>query len=84
MDAAALDGREFTLGLSNGRGGVNTPVARLQPLWLQRREEYRQAAKALLEKDPELLALGAELARLREQYDRALKERQKGFINLFD
>ena len=44
-------------------------------VWLLRREEYRQTVKALLEKDPELMALAVEWVRLREQYERAL-ERQ--------
>ena len=71
-DAAAIDGEEFYRGLFNGRG-VNTPDAALLPLWLQRREEYRQTARALLEKNPQLLALATEWVRLREHYDRARK-----------
>lgn len=77
VDAGAMDARDFLMGLGNGGPGVNAPLAGLQPLWLQRREEYRQTARALLEKDPELLALAGEWGRLREQYDRVRKERQK-------
>jgi hypothetical protein len=74
-DAGAMDGREFYMGLTNGSGarGVNTPNARLLPLWLQRREEYLQAARALLEKDPELMALATEWVRLWARYDQARK-----------
>jgi hypothetical protein len=59
---------------------VNTPIAVLQPLWLQRREEYRQTVKALLEKDTELLTLATEWVRLREQYDQVRKERRQDRI----
>ena len=64
--------------------GVHTPNAVLQPLWVQRREEYRGAARALLEKDPELMALATRWLRLREQYDRAFKERHKDKLILFE
>jgi len=84
MDAGAIDAREFLQSLTtissaegqvtaSGARTVNTPDSQLQPLWLQRREEYRQNAKALLEKDPELMALATEWVRLRKEYDRALK-----------
>jgi hypothetical protein len=84
-EAGAMDAREFLQGLTTAAAarGVHTPLAVLQPLWLQRREEYRQTAKALLEKNPELLALATEWGRLREQYDRERKERHKDRIILF-
>jgi hypothetical protein len=85
-DAEAKDAQEFHMGLiaASAAIGVNTPNAVLQPLWAQRREEYRQAARALLEKDPELMALANKWLRLREQYDRAYKERHKDKIVLFE
>ncbi|MEO6186881.1 MAG: hypothetical protein ABIP83_11360 [Steroidobacteraceae bacterium] len=72
VNAGAIDAQDFYMGLTTPAAsrGVNTPLATLQPLWLQRREEYRQTARAVLEKNPELLAMANELARLREQYDR--------------
>jgi hypothetical protein len=84
-DAQAMDSQEFLKGLTSASGasGMNTPVAALMPQWVQRRDEYRQTAKALLEKDPELLALANEWLRLHEQYDRVRKERQKGRIIVF-
>jgi hypothetical protein len=86
MDAEAIDAREFLQGLTSASSarGVGTPIAALVPQWVQRREEYRQTAKALLEKDPELLALGAELVRLQAQYERVRKERQKDKIILLE
>ena len=68
--AEAVEAREFTEGLTLGTApvGVHTPLATLEPLWQQRREEYRRTARALLEKDPELMALATKLGRLREQY----------------
>jgi len=68
--AEAVEAREFTDGLTLGTApvGVHTPLATLEPLWQQRREEYRRTARALLEKDPELMALATRLGRLREQY----------------
>lgn len=83
MEAGAIDAREFLTGLGNGGSGVNTPIATLQPLWLNRREEYRQTARALMEKDPELLSRATEWVRLREQYDRVRKERHKDGIVQF-
>ena len=58
-DAAAMDGQEFLRGLTSAAAapGVNAPLAALQPQWLQRRDEYRQTARALLEKNPELSAV---------------------------
>jgi len=84
VDAGAIDAREFLESLATVSGAdgvttassarrVNSPDARLQPLWLVRREEYRQTVKALLEKDPELMALATEWVRRRDHYDRALK-----------
>jgi len=86
VEAGATDAREFFEGLTTAAAapGVNAPLAVLQPLWLQRREEYRQTAKALLEKNPELLALAAEWGRLRAQYDRERMERHKERIILFE
>jgi hypothetical protein len=85
-EAAARDGEEFYRGLTSATAanGVNTPLAALQPLWLERREEYRQTARALLEKNPELLALSAEWLRLKEQYERVREERQKDWGILFE
>lgn len=85
-DAGAIDAREFLMGLTTGTSarGVNAPLAALVPQWVQRREEYRQTAKALLEKDPELLAMGTEWVRLQAQYERVRKERQKDKAILFD
>ena len=61
-----MDSQEFLKGLTSASGasGVNTPIAALMPQWVQRRDAYRQTAKALLEKDPELLALGIGLTDL--------------------
>jgi hypothetical protein len=77
VDAGAMDGQEFFRGLTFGSGarGVNTPLARLQPLWLQRREEYRQTVRSLLESDAELARLASEWVRLKEQYERVRDER---------
>ena len=72
------------MGLIAAASGIHTPNAVLQPLWVQRREEYRGAARALLEKDPELMALATRWLRLREQYDRAFKERHKDKLILFE
>ena len=85
-EAGAVDGQEFFRGLTTGSAarGVNTPVAALEMQWSQRREEYRQTAKALLEKDPELMGLATEWVRLQEQYDRARKERHRDRIILFE
>jgi hypothetical protein len=84
-EAEAVGAREFLSGLTSAAAarGVYTPLAVLQPLWLQRREEYRQTARALLEKNPELLALATEWGRLQEQYDRERKERHKDGIIQF-
>ena len=73
VEAGATDGQEFHRGLigTSSNRNVNTPLAVLQPLWLQRRAEFRATARALLEKDPELLALATRLARLRAEYDQA-------------
>jgi hypothetical protein len=78
VDAGAMDGQEFHRGLISAAAapGVNTPLASLVPQWVQRSEEYRQTVKALLEKNPELMALGAEWVRLQEQYERVRKDRQ--------
>jgi hypothetical protein len=86
VDAEAADAQKFHMGLitAAAASGVNTPNAVLQPLWAQRREEYRQTARALLEKDPELLALATKWLRLREQYGQAFKERHKDKIILFE
>jgi hypothetical protein len=84
-DAAAINGQEFLRGLTSAAAarGVNTPLAALQPQWLQRREEYRQTARALLEKNPDLLALAAEWTRVQEQYDRVRQQRLKDGIVQF-
>lgn len=84
-DAAAMDGQEFLRGLTSAAAarGVNAPLAALQPLWLQRRDEYRQTARALLEQNPELMALATEWTRLQAQYDRVRKERHKDGIVQF-
>ncbi len=84
--AEAVDARDFLTGLTTGAAarGVNTPVAAVQMEWVRRREEYRQAARALLEKDPELMALATEWLRLRQQYDRVYRERHKDKVILFE
>jgi hypothetical protein len=86
VDAAAEDGQDFHRGLTTAAAarGVNTTVAALQMQWSRRREEYRQTARALLQKDPELRALAARWLQLREQYDRARKEPHKNGLNLFE
>ncbi|MEO8306546.1 MAG: hypothetical protein ABI616_00730 [Pseudomonadota bacterium] len=73
-NAEAINAREFLMGLTSGTGPtVHTPVAALMPQWVERREEYRQTPRALLEKDPELMALATNWVRLQEQYDRAAR-----------
>ena len=73
VEAGATDGQEFHRGLigTSANRSVNTPLAVLQPLWLQRRAEYLKTARALLVRDPELLALATRLGRLRAEYDQA-------------
>jgi hypothetical protein len=83
VEAGAKDGQEFYAGLSQGRG-INTPAAALQMQWLRRREEYRRTARALLEKDSQLLALAVEWGRLQEEYDRALMARRRKGSGLFE
>jgi hypothetical protein len=86
VEAGAMDGQDFLRGLTSAAAarGVNTPVAALQMQWSKRGEEYRQMARALLQKDPELMALATEWLRLRGQYDRVYKERHKDRIFLFE
>jgi hypothetical protein len=78
VNAGSRSGQEFQHGLISAAAapGVNTPLAWLVPEWVERSAEYRQTVKALLEKDPELMALGAEWVRRQEQYERARKQRQ--------
>jgi hypothetical protein len=74
VDAQAIDAQEFYRGLFNG-WVVNNSYAAVNLQWLQYRDEYRQTARALLEKHPELMALATDWQRLQRQYERARQRR---------
>jgi hypothetical protein len=76
VEAGAVNGQEFHEGLIYGRG-INAPLAVLNAQWLVRRDEYRQTARDLIEKDPELKALALEWVRLQQRFEHARKEHDR-------
>lgn len=84
QEATAQAGQNFFLGLTSDpptppRAGISA-----QMLWFQRRDEYRQAVRSLLESNPELQQLALKWQQLQEQYDRARKARHRDRLVLFE
>jgi hypothetical protein len=82
QNATAAEGQELFLALTGERPAsraVTTPTI----LWFQRREEYRENVRALLEASPELQELALKWQNLQAQYDKARRERHKDRAILF-
>lgn len=87
QEAAAEEGLSFFHSLTGTTGEAHEPsryVLSAQLRWFERREEYRQNMRRLLEQNPELRELALTWQQRQAEYDRARKARLKDRWILFE